>query len=193
MKKFVLVVLLFLSVLAATACGSQADKAARACMVGTWQLTDMETFARAVLPPGAFEQKSLKFNGGAGLLGYTFTEDGQITVEAFQWMAQFSVAEGTSLYRLDLQINGVANGKFSLEDDIVRVDSVQSSHLTYLAVFDDETMVDTFQANEFVPLFVPDYNQARFECSDSTLSLFLLNQPGIEQPVLFQRVVKQQE
>lgn len=193
MKRLAIVVLLLAAAIGMSACGNQQEKAAQECMAGTWQLMDMEAFARVLLPPGAFEQKNLKFNGGAGLLGYTFKENGLVSIEAFQWMGQFSVTEDNSLYELNLQINGLASGKYHLEGDIVSVDSVESTNLTYLAVFDEETMVDTFQADEFAPLFVPDYHQAHFECSDTTLSLTMINQPEIDRPIVFKRVVQKEE
>lgn len=193
MKRWIFVIFLLAIVLTMSACGSQQEKAEQACVVGTWQLIDMEAYARALLPPDAFEQDKLKFNGGAGLLGYTFKENGDVGIQALNWMGQFSVAVDNALYRLDLQIEGIASGTYHLENDMLSVDSVKSTDLSYLAVFDEETMVDTFQANEFAPLFVPEYNQARFECTETTLKLFLINQPGINQPMVFQRVVQQQE
>lgn len=193
MKKLLFVLIISVLLLSLAGCSSKEKDETQQCLIGTWQLIDNEAYARAILPPGAFDLESLRFNGGAGLLGYTFAEDGQATIQAYQWMAQFSVPVDSSLYELNLQMNGFAQGKYSVEGDILRMDSTQTSELSYQAVFDDEGMLDTFQADEFAPLFVPDYNQARFECSDTQLSLTMVNQPGFDQPLIFKKVEKEQE
>lgn len=190
-KNWILIVLIISSLM--TSCSQPGKIETEKCIVGEWLLISDEAYARALLPPGSFEQDTLKYNSGGGLVLYTFDDKDQLTIQVSGWLAQFSVMVENILYQLDFQMMGEAIGEYSLDENLVQVDSQKSSQLNLVASFDGETMLATDQAREFAPLFLSGYNKAQFECTDSTLSLNLLDQPGINQPIIFQRVIREQK
>ena len=89
---------------------------------------------------------------------------------------------------LDLQMMGEAVGSYSLDGDRIRVTALDHSDLAFEAFLDGDSMMKTLVANEFAPLFVTAYPVAQFECSETTLSLTILEQPGLTAPIEFERV-----
>jgi hypothetical protein len=181
---FVLVMMVFL-----VGCdGTSKKETEKHCLVGTWMLTTEEAFARAVLPPGSFDPKTLNFEESQGIVSYVF--DGSlVSVQVIQWAARFGVRLDTGLMALDLQISGAGGAEYSLEGDILKIGRIKTekSAIGYTAMLDGEEMVNTMKVEDFAPLFVTPYTSARYVCSEDTLNLEILNLPGA-QPITFVRV-----
>ncbi len=185
-KKIGMVLTLVICALALTACnsGPQFDE----CLVGIWEVDDIEAYALALLPPDAFAPGSLNFMQGSKELAYKFDENGGLSALAIQWQAVFDLAgvqSGQSL--LGFQINGLANGEYQTEDGRVMVVKTLLGQINYQAVLDGELMQDSNQPQEFLPLFMPPANIAEYTCTEQTLSLHLLNRDDLERPLTFRR------
>ena len=173
------------------ACNSKATPTKEPpCLVGTWLLAEDEQFARAVLPPGAFDPDSLRYRGSAGIISYGFSQDGKGLVQAIKWTGRFDVRAEQSLMALDLFIDGAASANYSLEGDTLKLTSEFQNKINFVATLDKESMMDTLNPQDFVPLFVEPFTSAKVVCSKDSLSLEILNLPTAQKPFTFVRVVK---
>jgi hypothetical protein len=188
MLKLKLSSVLLIVALLLSACAQKSEAEVQKCIVGTWQLSGNEAFGRAVLPPGSFDQDGMSFVDAGGVVGYSFDEKGKVYVDVLAWMSQFLVEMDQQKLPLDLQIMGEAVGSYSLDGDRIRVTALDHSDLAFEAFLDGDSMMKTLVANEFAPLFVTAYPVAQFECSETTLSLTILEQPGLTAPIEFERV-----
>lgn len=176
-----------------TSCVSQEEAHNQECIVGTWQLSGNEPFARALLPPGSFEQDAIEFIDAGGVIGYSFDQQGKVYVDVIAWMTQLSVQEGDQNYPLDMNMIGQASGSYHLDGDQLSVTAVDQSNLAFEAFLDGMSMMRSLQVEEFAPLFSSAYPVAQIKCSETTLSLTILDQPGLTEPIEFQRVSQEPE
>lgn len=172
--------------LALSACSS--PKIKDTCLPGTWLLASEEMFARATIPAGAFEPKTLNFEKAAGFLMYEFSKDGVVSIAADGWASRFGVRVEATLYVLDVQIQGLARGQYSLEGGTIKLDEVDLNEIQYVATLDEEEMMNSQFVREFAPLFVAAYMPVKFACTGDTLSLSFEKIPGVDQPITFVRV-----
>jgi hypothetical protein len=187
------VLLIALNVLLLSACTSKGEAENQACIVGTWQLSGNEAFSKALLPADAFEQESVTFVDAGGVIAYSFDNQGKIFVDSPAWMSQLSVLVEQKNYPLDLQMMGDASGAYRLEGDRVSVTAVDYSNLAFEAYLDGEPMLQSLSADDFAPLFMSNYSTAHLECTQSTLRLTILDKPGFNEMIEFQRVNLEQE
>ncbi|HSQ27749.1 MAG TPA: hypothetical protein VLM80_11555 [Anaerolineales bacterium] len=190
-RKFLSLVLLI--VLLLTSCTSKSEVSVEKCIVGTWQLAGNEAFARALLPPGSFDQETLSFVDAGGVVGYSFDEQGKVFVDVIAWMSQLSVQVDEQSYPLDINMIGEASGSYSLAGDQLSVTAVDHSNLAFEAFLDGMAMMRSLKVDEFAPLFNAAYSLAQIECNETTLRLSIIDQPGISQPIEFTRVTEKQE
>lgn len=191
LKKGVLVAILVLAFVL-NACdgngGPSEAQAVKPCLEGTWQIVNVETFLRATLPQGAFEPETLKYRGETGSLGYTFNNNGKLVVDALQLVGRFDVRAGIDVYEMKVTIAGFGNGDYTVDGNLINSGKIGEGEINYTAVMGGEEMMNTNNLDEFAPLFVPPYISGRFECSEDTLKLEILNMPGISDPLEFKRV-----
>lgn len=190
-RSIVAVFVLFVFLL--TSCNSNPEANNQECIVGTWQMAGNEPFARAVLPPGSFEQESIKFIDAGGVVAYSFDQQGKVFVDVVAWMSQLSVQVEDQSYPIDLNMIGDASGSYRLDGDHLSVTAIDHSNLAFEAFFDGVSMMRTLKVNEFAPMFLSAYPVAQIECSETTLSLTILDQPGLKEPIKFRRVSQEQE
>jgi len=190
-------ILTLVSMLALTACNgpvssysNQPTATSSICLEGIWAIRDPEVFYRYALPPGAFDQSTLAFKDSSGGIGYRFDSKGVLTIEAVNFIGKFDVKQGAEVAPLEIKISGFASGAYTINGDTVSLNNVLSSEIAFVALYDGDNMMDTKKAAEFVPLFLPPYTTARFECSADKLILQILNFPGYQEKLEFQRVTK---
>jgi hypothetical protein len=182
------------SILALSACnGAPTPTKEAPCLVGAWQLVGEETFARAIVPPGAFDPEALLYRDMTGAVGYGFTADGKVLVQLSEVTGQFDVRGEQSLAALELLSDGLASGTYTLEGDLLKITPSEKNAITLVANLDGETMMDTLKAQDFVPLFVAPFTTAKMTCSGDSLSLEILNLPTVSEPLTFVRVIKEEE
>jgi hypothetical protein len=160
------------------------------CLVGVWTNTHPETFYRYSLPPGSFDLSTLTFKSSAGGIGYRFDTKGVLTVEAVGFTGKFDVKEASKTLPLEIKMNGFASGTYMIDGDTVRVDKVLNSEMEYSATYGGEPMMGTKKIDEFAPLFLPPYTTAKFECTSEKLTLQLVNFPGYQEKIEFQRLIQ---
>ena len=155
------------------------------CLVGIWQVESLESFFQAMLPPGSFEPGSLAFMSSKGKAAYNFASDGQLGFLATQLQGDF-LSKAESII-LTLKSDGYASADYHLEGDKIVVGQLRQSAIQFQALLDKESMLDNPRPDDFVPLFVKPYTTARYTCSGDTLSLEILDFPGISGPVELKR------
>jgi hypothetical protein len=193
MRTRIFFVTLLIAVLLLYSCNLWNETPSQKCIVGTWQLTGNETFARALLPIGAFEQDAISFIDAGGVVGYSFDEQGKIFVDVIAWMSQLSVVVEGQSYPIDLNMIGDVSGSYSLDGDQLSVTSVDHSSLAFEAYLDGVAMMRSMKVNEFAPLFSDAYPVAQIECSETTLRLKLSEDSDLPNPIEFIRVNQGQE
>ncbi len=187
-----------ISVLASSACSGQAmpysnqpTATSSVCLVGgIWAIRHPETFYIYSLPAGSFDISSLVFKSSAGGIAYRFDDKGVLTVEAVELTGNFSVKEGAALAPLEITINGFASGAYSINGDTVTLDKVLSGNINYAATYSGEQMMNTSKVEDFAPLFVPPYRTAKFVCAADKLTLQIVNFPGYQENIEFERMIK---
>jgi hypothetical protein len=184
-------VLLLLAFVTSACRKEDAQTQVASCLVGQWVLAGDEAYAWALLPPGAFEAQDLLFKEGIGMLTYTFSDKGDVTLRA-QWAGKFDVKFEQEVLALYLEVDGQGGAKFTEEGDLITVSNLQPSLITHIANFADIEMVNTLKLEDFAPLFTTGYRLARFTCDEKNLRLQILNRPQYEQPITFVRFVPQQ-
>jgi len=158
------------------------------CLVGIWELTSPEVYLRATIPVGAVDQSALKFLGPDGELAYKIEADGGLLVYAIKLQGRFGLDTDQGRLLLDSTVEGFGSGMVRQEGNILRGEwNDASKTVSYLAKLDSETMMESQNGAEFLPLFVSPYNTARYQCSQETLSLEILNLPSVSGPIVFRR------
>ena len=190
--KNLLVATLILSVFLAACDGRGAQTPTPAigdeCLVGIWELAQPESYLRATIPTGAVDQSALKFMGPDGELAYKFEPDGTASVLAVKLMGRFGLDTDQGRLLLEIKLNGFGGGRYHQEGDILRGEWAESeAKVSYQATLDGEVMMETENGDEFLPLFVAPYTSARYQCSQETLSLEILNLAGVGGPLVFRR------
>jgi hypothetical protein len=158
--------------------------------VGVWSIRHPETFYKYSLPPGSFDLTTLTYKNSAGGIGYRFDSNGVLTVEAVGFTGKFDVKEGAGTLPLEIKINGFASGTYTINGDTVLLDKVLTSEIEYFATYAGDPMMSTKQIDEFAPLFLPPYTTAKFECTSDKLTLLILNFPGFQEKIEFQRLIQ---
>jgi hypothetical protein len=195
-RRYWMLVLAVITLLSMSACNGQAPYSNRptatssVCLVGIWSIRHPETFYKYSLPPGSFDLTTLAFKKSTGGIGYRFDSNGVLAVEAVEFAGTFDVKESSGTLPLEIKINGFGSGTYTIDGDTVHLDQVLTSEIDYLATYAGEPMMSTKKIGEFAPLFLPPYTTAKFECTSDELTLQILNFPGYQEKIEFQRVIQ---
>ena len=177
--KFGLFVVLALGLGLLSACDGTQTTDIDSCIIGIWEIDDAAMYSLAVLPPGSFSPQDVSYVRGDPELAYKFDPDGKVSVMAVDWKSYNDVDTIYGMMALDMTINGLAEGRFSVDKDIVTVYLVTASAMEHRANLAGEEMFNSQDVKEFLPLFVPPYNTARFQCVGEQLVIDISNRPGI--------------
>jgi hypothetical protein len=183
-------------VLLLSACNSQASYSnqptatSSVCLEGIWAVRHPETFYKYSLPPGSLDLTTLTYQSSAGGIGYRFDNKGVLTIEAVQFTGKFDAKEGAGTVPLEIKMNGYASGAYTIDGATIRLDKVLTSYIDYSATYAGETMMSTKKVDDFAPLFLPPYNTAKFECTADKLTLQIVNFPGYQEKIEFERQIK---
>jgi len=158
------------------------------CLVGTWSIDDFDSFVRALLPAGAFDDNSLQYDSTQGRILYTFSDDGKVTVKAQHYNTIFNVKVDPADMVLAVTMDGTTTGTYSVNGSRVSIDKVTDDQMAFAAVLDGTTMLSTTKLAEVGPLFVPPNNYADFNCSGDKLSLVIPNLPASVSAITFKRL-----
>lgn len=167
---------------------SQGEPAPGECPYGTWQLKGGEAFLRATIPVGALDQTELTFTGGGGAVFYNFKDDGSLIVTAPSLLGRFDAKLEQTVSSLIISMQGMASAEYKLKDGKIDVGETIDNQITYRATLDDEDMVTSVQAPNFLPLFVEPYRSAEFLCEGESLFLTIVDLPGDIPPIEFVRL-----
>lgn len=103
---------------------------------------------------------------------------------------RFDVKQDAEILPLEMKMEGFASGAYTINGDTVVLDKVISTDVQFTATYARETMMDTKNVEKFAPLFQEPYTTAKFECTADTLTLLIVNFPGIQEKLEFQRLTK---
>jgi hypothetical protein len=192
-KSALITSLLFVLIL--TACSSAPGPAAVSspaadgpCPVGNWSLSDIDTYVRTIIPKDAFEKGTLKYDNATGKMVYSFTKDGQVSIQARQFTTHFKMTDQLGSMLLSVSIDGDTNGDYQLDGDKISVTNIQEGKLNYLATLEDTEMMQSKNPSEFAPLFLTSSEPVSFHCSGNQLSLEVPNMPEEAQAIKFTRI-----
>jgi len=158
------------------------------CLVGTWTIADFDSFVRASLPAGAFDDNSLQYDSTQGRILYVFSEDGKVTVKAQHYTTTFNVIVDPTNMKLAVTMDGTTTGTYSVQGNRVSIDKVTDDQMAFAAVLDGTPMLTTTKLADVGPLFVAPNNYADFQCSGDKLSLVIPNLPSSVSAINFKRL-----
>lgn len=157
------------------------------CLVGSWAIADFDSYVRAILPAGAFDDNSLQYDSTQGRILYIFSDDGKVTVRAQHYMTIFNVSVDPTEMKLAVTMDGTTTGTYSVKDSRISIGEITDDQMAFAAVLDGTPMLTTTKLAEVGPLFVPPNNYADFQCSGDNLSLVIPNLPPSVSAINFKR------
>jgi len=194
---YLILMVTIISILSLAACNGQTPYSnlptatSSNCLVGgIWVIRHPETFYKYSLPPGSFDLTTLAYKNSSGGIAYRFDDKGVLTVEAVGFTGKFDVKQGSETLPLEFKMNGFASGAYTVDGDTIHLSKVLNSGIDYSATYAGESMMSTKQIDDFAPLFLPPYTAAKFECTSDNLTLQILNFPGFQEKIEFQRQIK---
>lgn len=137
-----------------------------ACLSGTWELVDVETYMNSILPPEL--AAGLTFVGSSGFVSTDFRSDGTYTYSMDEFLVQYTMDMGGGAVPMEVHLDGEGHGIYkSIEDNTIRFTDLDSSALRITfslagEAFDLGTDASTGALSS--PEETVDY-----ECSDDTL------------------------
>jgi len=109
-----------------------------ACVVGTWELSDMSTYMSSIIP--ATSGAAFTFVGQEGYVRYTFNPDGTVSFDANDFVVHFAI--GISGVSLDLavSIDGSGTATYAADAGTLTVSNSDADSLTFSATLGGEEM-----------------------------------------------------
>ncbi len=162
--------------------------ATKACLAGTWEVSDISSSVVAAIPPELAQQYNLQYTGSSGKGYYTLTPDGNISTQADQMELQFTAKTSLFDVPVTVTVDGQASGKYSLQGNTMTTTDMDTSGLTASAQALGQDIVSQEQIIRAIPLIDPSHNTAEYSCSGDSLQLKVSSFPESVPPLEFHRV-----
>ncbi len=160
-----------------------------ACVLGTWELSDMSVYMSSIIP--ATSEAEFTFAGQEGYVRYTFSADGTVSFEANNFVVRFAI--GVSGVSLDLavSIDGSGTAVYSADAGAITISNSDTDSLTFSATLGGEEMFSG-TSGELGSLFGVSEDAASatllYQCAGDTLTYTPPVDIDNVQPVVLTRV-----
>lgn len=161
--------------------------AAKTCLAGTWEISDLSTYILAAIPPETASQYGLQYQGSSGEAYFTLTPDGEFIMQADQLQMLFEAKVSIFKAQVSVNVDGEATGTYTVEDDVLTTSDVDTSGLTASAQALGNDLIDPAQLIRAIPLIQSPSNSAKFTCVGDQLQLKVLSYPENIPPLVFTR------
>lgn len=145
--------------------------AAKACLVGNWEIGDLSPYILAAIPPDMAEQYKLQYKGASGKAYFTLSPNGELDIQADQLEMLFEAQASIFTVPISVRVDGEASGTYSVDENRLTTSNVDTSRLTASAQAMGNDLLDSGQILNAIPLLRPPYNSAEFTCAGDRLQL----------------------
>lgn len=161
-----------------------------ACLVGTWQVNNLQNYLQAVLPQ-MIEGAAIEIEETSGSLTYTFNADGSTTGAANDFIVKAKVGTNGVTLPGEITVNGASQGSFTADDaqGILTLTNVGAGSLTLSAKVAGIPVVSETPIGDLFMLGSNDTGSGstNFQCIGSTLQV-TVNLPNLgNQIVMLER------
>lgn len=123
------------------------------CLVGTWEITDVQGFMTSVLPSLLPQFGKPEYKGTSGTFRFTFTSDGSVSAEASQFTINYSVSQAILTVALDLVFSGSIAGTYQTTPaGGLSLASPAPDELTFSAILAGATLLKQ-PLGQLIPIF----------------------------------------
>jgi hypothetical protein len=140
-----------------------------ACLVGTWELSDMSTYMESVM---AKSGSAVTLVGQTGGFVYTFGADGNAHVEAQDFTMKMSMDVQKLKFDINITISGAADSQYTATADKVTYSNGKVNGLKISATMNGTELFST-TPDELAAMFGvspdPKYNTFGYQCDGDTL------------------------
>ena len=140
-----------------------------ACLVGTWELSDMSTYMESVM---AKSGSAVTLVGQTGGFVYTFGADGNAHVEAQDFTMKMSMDVQKLKFDINITISGAADSQYTATADKVTYSNGETKNLKVSATMNGTELFST-TPDELAAMFGvspdPKYNTFGYQCQGDTL------------------------
>lgn len=159
-----------------------------ACLIGTWQATNIQDYVIAAIPPEMIEQYNPTYQSSSGQVYVSFFNNGLVTIQAYQLALEFEVQATIFRVGLTIALDGMASGQYVADASQVTTSNMTTTGMTASARSLEQDVMPQEQIIASLPLVQSPFNVANYQCTDQTLSLRLTAYPESIPPLQFQRV-----
>lgn len=165
-----------------------ATPASSACLVGTWQITNLQDYVLAAIPPEMIQEYQPTYKSTSGQAYVKFSNDGTVTIQTSQLEIRFDVKAGAFSVELTVRVDGTANGLYQADASQLSTSDMNTSGMTASAKVLGQSVLDETQIISAIPLVQPPFNTATYQCGEQGLALRLVAYPENVPALNFQRV-----
>lgn len=161
---------------------------AKACLVGSWNITDLSNYVIAAIPPELAAQYDLEYKETSGKAELSLTPDGRISLAFNGLIFLFDASVSVFTVPLTVGIDGDINGEYSVDGTTLSTSGMNTSGLTAVAQALGQDVVDPGMIKSVIPLVQPPFDRTVYSCAGAILRLEFPAYPENIPPLVFQRV-----
>jgi hypothetical protein len=162
------------------------------CLAGTWEISDINEYVLAAIPPEMAEQYELAYTGTSGSAYFILSPDGQVRLQAVDLEMLFEAKAAIFTVPVTVRLDGEAVGRYTAEGSdathgTLTTSEMDTSNLTASAQAMGQDLLTQAQILRAIPLLQPPANKAQYVCTDNTLQLKVSSYPEDVPPLVFTR------
>jgi hypothetical protein len=178
----------------ATAAPTKVSASGAGCVVGSWEVSDFNSYMSSALPADAIQNGEVVLKDTTGSLVYVFDASGKLTAKADKFQVQADINVSSVNLPLLITINGTGIADYQVAADATGVDfsDFDVSGLSLNVTLAGNSLGSAISANDLL-WFNPGESQTvsmAMQCSGDTLQLTPPIQKANIQPVVFKRVTQ---
>jgi hypothetical protein len=159
----------------------------QACLVGDWQVSGLNQYVVAAIPPDLAQEYDLQYQDTTGSAYFSLSPDGHFALTADQLELVFNAR--VSFLRVPVMVgfDGQALGSYTVEGDTLTITGMDTRGLQASARAMGNNLMEPAQIINAIPFMRPPHNVARYACTGDRLQLKLLSYPDRLPPLVFNR------
>lgn len=141
-----------------------------ACIVGAWEMKDFEQYLAAVIPPEITSTGELTYDGTTGRATYTFTGNGQASIQAEAFTVQYKMSMGALNLPMEIILDGSGSANYAASGSRLLFSNVDSANLLMSINLGGAPMMPATPVTGLFPDGDTD-SAVAFTCEGNTLTL----------------------
>jgi hypothetical protein len=157
------------------------------CLANTWEITGLNDYIVAAIPPEMAAEYNLEYQGTNGSAFFILSPDGRITLQADQLELLFEARVAVLTVPVTVSLDGEAVGSYAVDGATLTTSGMDTSGLTVSARALNSDIVPPAQIISAIPLLSPPFNAAEYTCTGDALQLMIAAYPEGVPPLVFQK------